>query len=356
MSKLRVAVIFGGMSGEHDISLRSATSVLKNISKNEFEVVCIGITKKGHWLFYPGDISLIETGEWQYHPDCTPAIISPDRLQSGIIKFMPDGETSILKIDCIFPVLHGKYYEDGCIQGLFELSGIPYAGSNTYSSSICMDKITTHIILDKHGIKTAKWNYIKYDSFKKIDKICEIINNDFSMPLFVKPCSEGSSLGVSKVNNIKELKSAIKIAFTHDKKVLIEEFIDGLEVECAVLGNNNPIASTVGSIIPSNEFYDYESKYISNDSKLNIPANLDQKIIDKIRETAIKVYKILDCSGLSRIDFFVKKNNEIILNEVNTLPGFTSISMYPKLFEYSDISYSNLITKLINLAIERLDT
>lgn len=356
MSKIKVGIIFGGMSSEYAISLKSATSVINNIDKEKFEVVCIGITKKGHWLHYIGDTSHIESDNWSDDPDCIPSIVSPDRLQKGLLNIFQDHSISTTKLDCIFPVLHGKYCEDGSIQGLLELSGIPYVGCGVRASSSCMDKITTHIILDHHNIKTARWTYTTYSDIGNIDEFCKKVVDEYGLPLFVKPSNEGSSLGVSKVRDIHELKNAINLAFAHDRRVLIEEFIDGFELECAIVGNSDPTCSQVGCIKPSNEFYDYSAKYVDDKSKLIIPADISEELSKNLREIAIKAYKVLDCSGLSRIDFFLTKKGDIILNEINTIPGFTSISMYPKLFEYSGISYKNLITKLIMLAIERSDT
>ena len=353
MSKIRVAVIFGGMSNEHDVSLVSATSVISNIPKDKYDVICIGITKKGRWLFYPGDIEQIATGEWEHHPDCASAVISPDTAHKGIIKILDDGESSIGKIDCIFPVLHGKYGEDGTIQGLFALSGIPFVGCDTLSSAVCMDKAMTHTILDFNGIKTAKWKSIARKQLSNLAKVCEEIEGEIKYPVFVKPANCGSSIGISKASNREELEAAIKFAFTHDAKVVIEQSIIGREIECAVLGNDNPIVSTPGEIVPCNEFYDYDAKYVLSKTELKIPAPITDEQKEKICETAKNAYMALGCNGLSRVDCFLKEDGEVIVNEVNTLPGFTSISMYPKLMEFEGISYEELIDRLITLAMDR---
>lgn len=350
--KLRVAVVFGGVSSEYEVSLMSATSVIQNIPQDRYEVVCIGITKSGRWLFYPGPVEEIATGKWKDHPDCCPAIISPDRMHHGIIKIMQDGSTSLLKLDCVFPVLHGKNGEDGTIQGLFALSGIPFIGCDTLSSAVCMDKAMTHTIMDNAGIKNAKWNYMLASQLPQLDEFCARVIDQLGFPIFVKPANAGSSVGITKATDYQSLRDGIKLAFTHDKKIVVEEMIVGKEVECAVLGNETPQASIPGEIISCNDFYDYEAKYIA-DSKLQIPADLDEDTTNRLREIAVKAYKAWGCSGMARVDFFVTDQNEIYLNEPNTLPGFTSISMYPKMWEATGLPYGELLSQLIELAIER---
>lgn len=355
MSKLRVAVIFGGVSSEHDISQKSAAFVIDNIPRNKFEVVSIGITKSGRWLYYPGETENIADGTWKNHPDCAAAIISPDRSNKGILKIMDDGSYSLLKIDCVFPVLHGKNGEDGTIQGLLTLAGIPFVGCDTISSACCMDKAVTHTLLDAAGIKTAEFVSLTRTDIPKLETYVEEIPKKLSFPIFVKPANAGSSVGVSKATNAEELKKAIKIAFSQDSKVLCEKTIVGAEVECAVLGNDYPEASIVGEIASANDFYDFDSKYLLADSQLYMPARIDEKTAERVRQIAVAAYKAMGCSGLSRVDFFVTKDNDIILNEINTLPGFTSISMYPKLWEKCGKDSAQLLTELIELAIERSD-
>lgn len=355
MSRIRVAVIFGGMSNEHEISLISATHVIKNIPAEKFEVIKIGITKKGRWLFFPGDVSMLQDGTWEEHPDCTPCILSPDPIHKGFFKILGDGRFANLKVDCIFPVLHGKNGEDGTIQGLFTLSGIPYVGCDVISSANCMDKDVTHTILKNAGIKTADW-YTMFDyELSELDKKAEEIVSKLKFPMFVKPSNCGSSIGISKVDNIEDLKNGIKYAFTHDKKVVIETGIVGREVECAVMGNARPFASTVGEIEPVDGFYDFEGKYQSSSCGLFIPARISDEDIERIKQVALKAYMALGCKGLSRVDCFLCENGDIYLNEINTLPGFTSISMYPKLMEYMGMTQGEILEKLINLAFERAD-
>lgn len=355
MARLRIAVIFGGVSTEHDISLMSATHVIKNIPADKFEVIPIGITKKGRWLYYPGDISLLSNDSWDENPDCTPCILSPDPLHKGFFKILGDGTFANLKIDCIFPVLHGKNGEDGTIQGLFELSKIPYVGCDVISSANCMDKDITNTLLRNAKINHADW-YTLYDwQLSDLENICKDIVTKLKFPMFVKPANAGSSIGISKVDNIQDLQDGIKYAFIHDKKVVVESGIEGKEVECAILGNNNPEASTVGEIKPVDGFYDFEGKYQSNSCDLYIPAHISETDIKRIQENSIKAFKTLGCKGLSRVDSFLCENGDIYINEINTLPGFTSISMYPKLMEHLGYTQAELMEELIKLAFERSD-
>lgn len=354
MSKIKVVVLFGGASSEHDISLVSATNVIQNMPKNKYDITCIGITKKGRWLYYPGDVSNIESGEWEKDPDCTSAIISPDPLHNGIV-ILENGEATFKKADVVFPVLHGKNGEDGTVQGLLDMAKIPYVGCGLLASAACMDKSHTHTVLDYNGIKTAKWKMLTHRDINHLDIKCKEIADALGFPLFVKPANSGSSIGINMADSIETLKEAVKIAFSHDNKVVIEEFISGKELEVAVFGYDNPFASFVGEIGKSNEFYDYESKYINNSVNLHIPARIPDESAKQIRETAINAYKAMGCKGLSRVDFFLTDSGEVILNEINTMPGFTAISMYPKLMEDLGMEYGYLIDKLIEQAIDNAD-
>lgn len=352
MSKLKVAVIFGGVSSEHEISLISATNIIQNLNKDKYEIIPIGITNKGRWLYYPGEISALTSGEWEKNPDCTPCAILPDTLYKGIAKIEGD-EISFAKIDVVFPALHGKNGEDGTIQGLLDMAQIPYVGCGTLASACCMDKSFTHTVLDQNGIKTAKYRVIYDYELNSLDEICVKVADALGFPIFVKPCSGGSSVGVNKANDGEELKDAVKFAFSHDKKVICEEYIKGREIECAVMGNSSPFASKPGEIISCNDFYDFDAKYVLGTSGLSIPADIPEDKTREIRENAVRAFKALNCSGLSRVDFFMKGNGEIYLNEINTLPGFTGISMYPKLMEDMGISYSELLDRLISLALDK---
>ncbi len=355
MNKKTVGIIFGGASSEHEVSRRSATAIIENISKAKYEVVLIGITKAGEWFYYTGDVAKISNGDWEKDTqNKKKAFISPDTSINGLIV-IEDEKCSIIHLDVVIPVLHGKNGEDGTIQGLFQLAKIPFVGCDLLSSATCMDKIDTNIILSHAGIKKAKFAFVTASDFKaNKDRCLEYIENTLpNYPLFVKPSNAGSSVGVSKANNRAELAKAIEVAMREDSRILVEETIVGQEVECAILGNDDPIASICGEIAPANEFYDYEAKYVS-DSNLYIPAHISDDIAEKIQKTAIEAYKIMGCSGLARIDFFVQNDtNEIYLNEPNTFPGFTSISMYSKLFEKTGIPFAELIDRLINLAFER---
>ncbi len=351
MSRIKVAVLFGGVSNEHDISLISAENIISSIPAEKYDIIPIGITKKGRWLYYPGDISLITSGKWDSHPDCAPAVILPDPMYKGIVK-IASGECSITKIDVIFPALHGRNGEDGRLQGLLEMSGIPYVGSGCLASASCMDKTVTHTILESSGINMARWRSVSYSDLNSLDSVCEDIISELGFPVFVKPANSGSSVGVNKATSAEELKNAVKLAFTHDKKVLVEEYIKGRELECAVFGYDNPFSSDVGEILSCNEFYDYDAKYISGESGRSIPAGIDSATSIVIRDTAVEAFKIMGCRGLARIDFFLKEDGTVILNEINTLPGFTPISMYPKLMEHMGITQPELLDRLISLCME----
>ena len=348
----KVLVVFGGVSSEHDVSLVSASNVIANIPADKYEVLMLGITKEGAFYLFDGSPDMLPGGNWLKNGDLLePAVISPDRTHHGVIS-LKNGK--ITPIDVVFPVLHGKNGEDGTIQGLLELSGIPYVGCPHLSSAITMDKAYTNLIADYYGVSQAKWlSFEKTDFDRDESALLNGAESKLGYPIFVKPANAGSSVGISKAVNRLELRDACLLAFRHDKKVVLEECITGKEVECAVLGNNDPVASAVGGIQPSNDFYDYEAKYVSNDSKLFIPADIGEDTAEEIRAEAVRIFRALGCRGLSRVDFFVRNgDNKVMFNEINTLPGFTSISMYPKLFEYSGIPYGELIDRLISLAVE----
>lgn len=353
MAKLKIAVLFGGASSEHDVSLVSAYSVLTNIPADKYDVICIGITKKGHWMYYPGDYEDIRTGEWENNPDCCTAVISPDAMHKGVIVMGEDGCT-VRRVDAVFPVLHGANGEDGTVQGLCALAGLPCVGCDMISSADCMDKAVTHTILDAAGVRTAPYCYVMRSVMSDLDKACGEIERKLpTYPLFVKPACAGSSVGVSRATDREGLKNGLKVAFAHCEKAVIETEIIGKEVECAVLGNGSDlIASIPGQITPAEEFYDYDAKYKLGTSVLDIPAKITEQETALLRETAKKAYMAMGCGGFSRVDFFVTQDG-IILNEINTIPGFTPISMYPKLMDNMGISYPELLDRLILLAVER---
>lgn len=353
MAKIKVAVLFGGASSEHEVSLVSAYSVLTNIPNDKYDVMCIGITKKGHWLYYPGEYKDIPTGEWEKNPDCATAVISPDSMTKGVVVFGKDEGAYIRKVDVVFPVLHGMNGEDGTVQGLCALAGLPCVGCDMTSSAACMDKAITHTILDTAGIKTAPYCCLRQDALDNADEACAQVEEKLGgYPLFVKPATAGSSVGVTRAIDRESLKSGIKIAFAHSEKVVVEAEIVGKEVECAVLGNGAElIASVPGQITPAEKFYDYDAKYKLGTSVLDIPAKITHEQTEKLRSIAKHAYRAIGCGGMSRVDFFVTEN-DIILNEINTIPGFTPISMYPKLMENMGISYPELLDRLISLARE----
>lgn len=374
---LRVCVIFGGASSEHEVSLRSATCVLENIDRSRYEVVMLGISKKGRWYYYDGPIELIQDGKWEYSSYARPAILSPDPADSGIIllgennspskklrtslisgsdlEFKANAEgVQVIPVDVMFPVLHGKNGEDGTIQGLFELAQIPYVGCGVLSSAVCMDKEVSHIVMVNGGINKTELVAVYRDDMSDYSLIKENLEEKIGYPMFVKPANSGSSVGVSKVKDAAGLRKALNDAFLHDSKAVVEKSVTGREIECAVWGNHNPEASyALGEIIPEREFYDYNGKYLDDTTELHAPAEVEEKIAGEIRETAIKAYKLLGCKGLARVDFFVEDDGRVVLNEINTMPGFTSISMYPRLFQIDGVSTTQLIDNLIGSAMEK---
>ena len=353
MSKLNVCILFGGISPEHEVSLRSAESVLQNLNPEKYNIIPVGITKDGDWIRFGGtDYSLLPSGKWMEHPDNCRATISPIRGQ-GLLCFEGDCVVREL-VDVVFPVLHGENGEDGAMQGLLQMAGIPYVGPHVAESAVAMDKTLTKLVADNAGVPQAAWVLVRSDELQhRMEKQLDIIEQRFEYPVFVKPAGTGSSVGVSKAMDRQQLEQALSNAGKYDDKILVEEFIHGREVEVAVMGNSSPVASICGEIDSGAEFYDYEAKYVTDTSVAYIPARIDEEVAEQVREQAVKVYSAIGCKGLSRVDFFVTyEENRIVFNEINTLPGFTSISMYPKLFAASGIPYSELLDQLLNLALE----
>ena len=353
MRKLNVCVLFGGISPEHEVSLRSAESVLNNMDCNKYNIFPVGITKDGDWVLYGDtDYSKLPSGEWQECPNNRRATISPIRGQ-GLLSFEGDCVVREL-IDVVFPVLHGENGEDGAMQGLLQMAGIPYVGPHVAASAVAMDKTLTKLVIDNAGVVQADWQLVRNtDMNAHMDSVLDNLENRFAYPMFVKPAGTGSSVGVSKASDREQLREALLQAGVYDEKVLVEEFIDGREVEVAVMGNDSPVASVCGEIDSGAEFYDYDAKYITDTSVAYVPARIGEEVAEQVRELAIKVYTAVGCQGLSRVDFFVThKENRIVFNEINTLPGFTSISMFPKLFAASGIPYGQLIDELLHLALE----
>ncbi len=356
MKKLSVCVLFGGISPEHDVSLRSAESVLNNMDPEKYNIFPVGITKAGDWILFGGDdYSMLPSGTWMEHPDNRRATISPVRGQ-GLLSF--EGDCVVReRIDVVFPVLHGENGEDGAMQGLLQMAGIPYVGPRVSASAVAMDKTLTKLVVDNAGVTQAAWQLVRNQDLEhRMESILDSLEARFQYPMFVKPAGTGSSVGVSKAADRAALRTALLAAGAYDEKILVEEFIHGREVEVAVMGNSNPVASVCGEIDSGADFYDYDAKYITDTSVAYIPARISEDVEEIVREAAVKVYTAIGCQGLSRVDFFVTyEDNRVVFNEINTLPGFTSISMYPKLFAASGIPYGQLIDQLLELALEAFE-
>lgn len=351
--KIRVGVIFGGKSAEHEVSLQSAKNVIEALDQNKYEPVLIGIDKTGKWL-------LAEHSTFLLH-DTDPRLIKLNSGASQGVALVPQGEGKLehldtrrtdTAIDVAFPILHGPFGEDGTVQGLLKLANIPFVGASVLGSAVGMDKDVMKRLLRDAGIPVVKFLACREHDTPTYEEAVERVGS----PLFIKPASTGSSIGVNKVIRKDEYERAIREAFAYDRKVLIEECVEGREIECSVLGNDEPIASVPGEVVPRHEFYSYEAKYIDErGASLEVPAALPEDVVCKIQALAIKAFKTLECEGMGRIDFFLKKDRELLVNEINTIPGFTSISMYPRMWEASGISYSDLIDRLIGLAFERFE-
>lgn len=350
-----LAVVFGGKSDEHEVSLSSAANVLRAIDENKYEVHKIGITREGRWYWTPATPEQIADGSWEELLTNHQCAIPHDPTIRGILVFDMIDRAHVQKIDCIIPVLHGDHGEDGEIQGLFSMAEIPFVGPGVKASANCMDKSAAKELGKLVGVKMAKHYLVRKRAFARdraavIEEIKETHGGKY--PLFVKPCAAGSSVGVTKVKSGDTLESAIEEALRYDSKVLVEEAIVGRELEVAVLGNESPKASSVGEILTAGEFYSYDSKYINPESKTRIADDLPPEVRDQIRQYAIDIYCELDCRGLSRVDFFYSDEGDIIFNEINTLPGFTDISMYPMLWRHDGIPTTELMDILVELALE----
>ena len=354
MAKIKAAVIFGGTAREHDLSLASAAEVISSIPRDKYEVICIGITRKGRWLYFPGDAESIADGTWDQDPDCTSAFISPDPLHRGIIT-IENGETSLKKIDVVFPILMGKRCGDGTIQGLLDLSGIPYVGSGVLASASCTDKSHTHMVMDDYDIKTAQWRLITQREINYLDKQCAEISSELGFPLVVKPANSGSNAGVSFAHNSEELLTAVKLAFSSDNKVVIEKYISGRKLEAAVYGYDSPICSAIGEINDPDIPYDPNNFNVSTGDDLTIPADLPKDIEEKVRETAVTAFKALGCKGMARADMFLTDSGELLLNKIGTMPGLRKNSVFPRLMEELGYSHDELIDGLMEQAMDNAD-
>ena len=353
MKKPSVCILFGGVSPEHEVSLRSAESVLNNLDHGKYEVFPVGITKEGDWILYGGgDYSLLPGGAWKDHPGNRRAALSPVRGH-GLLIFTGDGVIR-KPIDVAFPVLHGENGEDGAMQGLLQLAGIPCVGPNVAASAVAMDKTLTKLVADHAQVPQAAWQLVRSrDLGPRMESTLDRLEARFAYPVFVKPAGTGSSVGVTKAMDRESLEEGLRTAAEFDDKILVEEFIHGREIEVAVLGNQDPVASIAGEIDSGAEFYDYDAKYLTDTSTAYIPARIPEDAARTVRDYAVKVYKAVGCRGLSRVDFFVTYGeNRVVFNEINTIPGFTSISMYPKLFAAGGMPYPELIDRLLELAME----
>jgi D-alanine-D-alanine ligase len=348
--KIRVAILFGGKSAEHEVSLQSARNVIDAIDKDRYEVVLIGIDKSGQWF-------LNDESRFLLHAD-NPSLIALNKANDAVTLVPSDEGKQLVsltkqsspgRIDVVFPILHGPFGEDGTVQGLLKLADVPFVGASVLGSAVSMDKDVMKRLLRDAGVPSPK--FLVYDrqpiAFKEV-------SDYLGLPFFIKPANLGSSVGIHKIKDEKTFSTAVKDAFLYDKKVIFEEYIRGREIECSVLGNEDPIASVPGEIVPQHEFYSYEAKYIDeHGAELIVPAKLPDKIVKQVQELAVTSFKVLCCEGMARVDFFLRNNKEVIVNEVNTIPGFTKISMYPRLWQESGMSYTELIDRLIELAIDR---
>lgn len=356
MNKKVVVVLFGGKSSEHEISKISAATIISALNTEKYYVIPVYITNEGHWLIYDGPVENIIAGKWEKYS--ARVILSPDTEHHGLLRIV-GGKFKEIPVDVVIPVLHGKYGEDGTIQGLLELAEIPYVGCGVLSSAASMDKAFTKIIAKSAGLSQAKYTVINSYVFENLSDeekngLFQKTEEKLSYPYFVKPANAGSSVGITKVFDRNHLEEAILTAFEHDKTVVIEETIVGREVECGVLGNDELSVSCVGEVLAAGEadFYDFDAKYNNKNSKTVIPAEIDEAISEEIRKDAAVIFKALGCSGLARVDFFIEnETNRVIFNEINTFPGFTSISMYPSLFAASGTDIEVLLDKLIELAL-----
>lgn len=347
--KKNVVVLFGGNSSEHDVSCVSAQTVIKNIDIDIYNVLLVGITREGKWVFVDS-VDAIADGTWRKSQ--MGALISPDTTQKELVIFK-DGSYETKKIDVVFPVLHGLNGEDGTVQGILELAKIPYVGCGVLASAVSMDKVYTKTIVEKLGIRQAAFVDVRLEMLDDMDQTVMVVEDQLDYPVFVKPSCAGSSQGVSKAHDREELIKALELAAKHDRKILVEETILGREIECAVLGGKDVKASGVGEILAAAEFYDFDAKYNNAESRTVVDPDLSKEVVEEVRDAAVRIFKAVDGFGLSRVDFFVTKKNKVVFNEINTLPGFTAISMYPMLWRARGIETDQLVNQLIEMAYER---
>jgi D-alanine-D-alanine ligase len=353
---IKLGILFGGRSGEHEISLMSATSVIKAINKEKFIPVYIGITKEGKWLLYEGPVEKIEDGSWQ---EIAEAALASDPAKYSITVLGSGGKSLKDVVDFALPILHGPYGEDGTIQGLFEMADIPYGGCGVLGSAAAMDKALAKEVFAKENLPICRHlNLFREEVQERLDSVIDKVEKYLPYPIFVKPANMGSSVGISKAKNTEELKTALKEAIKYDRRLVLEEGLDCREIETGVLGNYDPKAAAVGEILPSEEFYSYRAKYFDGgQSKICIPADIPAEVAEEVRSIAVEAYKLLDCAGYARVDFFLEKGtSKVYLNEINTIPGFTKFSMFPLLWAEAGIPYPELIERIIELGFERYES
>ena len=355
--KMCVVLLFGGMSSEHEVSRVSVGNFVNNIDREKYEVLTVGITKEGRWLYTEATAAQMADGSWEELAGNMACVISPDRADHGMILFTPEGHVEKVHVDVVIPVLHGLWGEDGTVQGLLELAGIPYVGCGVLASAVCMDKAVANALFEANGVPHTKWLAAnRWEIENDLDGVCEGVEKKLGWPVFVKPANAGSSVGISKVSSREELKKAIDLALENDRKVVFEAFVDGQEVECAVIGSDPAVATRPGEILAGAEFYTYDDKYKNGVSQTVIPAHLPEAKLDEVKTYAAMAYTALNCEGLARCDFFVEHGTgRVLINEINTFPGFTAISMYPKLMEHEGTPIPALLDHLIALAKERTE-
>lgn len=354
MGKKNAVILFGGQSSEHVVSCMSVINVINHINREIYNLLLIGITEDGHWI-KTDSVEAIQDGSWKN--GSVSAVLSPDATMKSVILL--DGEkTELVRADVVFPVLHGLYGEDGTIQGLLELSGIPYVGCGVLSSAVSMDKLYTKIIVKDLGVRQADYIAVMRHELDNLDPIVNKVEAKFAYPVFVKPSNAGSSKGVSRAEDKKELKEALLLAGEHDRKILVEEMIVGREIECAVFGGGNtPVeVSGVGEIVAAAEFYDFDAKYYNSESKTVVNPNLPKGAAEAIKNAAKAIFQAVDGYGLARVDFFVKEDGTVVFNEINTMPGFTAISMYPMLWEAAGVTKEELVNRLLEHAAGRFQS
>lgn len=350
MNKIKLAILFGGKSGEYSVSLHSAAAIIRNVPQDLYETTLVGITTEGKWLHYEGSPDKLDDDTW-HESQLSPLLLAMDF--KGLIKFNERDKTfEKIQIDCIFPVLHGRNGEDGTIQGMCQMAGIPFVGCDMTSSAVSMDKEYTHMLCEMAGIKTAPFVSAVNHKSLNIKDLYDKAFEKLALPMFIKPANSGSSLGISKVRNYDEFENGLMEAFEHDRKVVIESMIPGFEIGCAVVGNDELTIGEVDEIDTKNDFFDYVEKYSQHNSKIYCPARISDDLKAQAKEIAARTYKVLGCSGMARVDMFVTPENEIYLNEINTIPGLTDLSRYPSMLKKIGIEYKDLIVKLVDLAME----